>query len=120
MSRQEFAETTEPMVLGYQAHTAPMQMAFYTGNSFPSEYRNDAFVAMRGSWNRYPAVGYEVVRIMFENGQPESIEPFITGWLTDDGRSHFGRLVGMAEHPDGFLLVCDDQNGIMYRIAYEQ
>ncbi|HZH73359.1 MAG TPA: PQQ-dependent sugar dehydrogenase, partial [Mariniphaga sp.] len=119
MSRKKFAETTEPMVLGYQAHSAPMQWAFYTGDDFPQEYHLDAFVAMRGSWNRFPAVGYEVVRVNFENGRPQSIEPFITGWLTDDGRSHFGRLVGMAQHPDGFLLLCDDQNGIMYRIAYE-
>ncbi len=120
MSRKEFSETTEPMILGYQAHSAPMQWTYYTGDRFPSEFRNDAFVAMRGSWNRYPPVGYEVVRIRFDNGRPQSIEPFITGWLTDNGKAHFGRLVGLAEHPDGYLLLCDDSNGIMYRIAYEQ
>lgn len=120
MSRKEFSETTEPMVLGYQAHSAPMQWSYYTGNAFPREYHNDAFVAMRGSWNRYPAVGYEVVRIQFENGRPQSVEPFITGWLTDNDTVHFGRLVGLAEHPDGYLLLCDDENGIMYRIAYEK
>lgn len=120
MGRKEFSKTTEPMVLGYQAHSAPMQLAYYTGNVFPEEYQNDAFVAMRGSWNRYPPVGYEVVRIRFNNGKPQSVEPFITGWLIDNGVAHFGRLVGLAEHPDGFLLLCDDKNGIMYRIAYEQ
>lgn len=120
MSRKEFSETTEPMVLGYQAHSAPMQLTYYTGEVFPEDYRNDAFVAMRGSWNRYPPVGYEVVRIRFSNGRPQAVEPFITGWLTDNGVAHFGRLVGIAEHPDGYLLLCDDTNGIMYRIAYDQ
>jgi glucose/arabinose dehydrogenase len=120
MSRQEFSETTEPMVLGYKAHSAPMQWTYYTGSVFPEDYKNDAFVAMRGSWNRNPPAGYEVVRIRFNEGRPQSIEPFITGWLSDDGRSHFGRLVGIAEHPDGYLLLCDDKNGIMYRIAYNE
>lgn len=118
MSRKEFSEKTEPMVMGYKAHSAPMQWTYYTGNDFPAEFQNDAFVAMRGSWNRNPPVGYEVVRVKFQEGRPQNIEPFITGWLSDDGKSHFGRLVGIAEHPDGYLLLCDDKNGIMYRITY--
>jgi glucose/arabinose dehydrogenase len=97
-----------------------MQWTYYRGDGFPQEYRNDAFVAMRGSWNHNPPVGYEVVRVRFENGQPQAIEPFITGWLIEEGRAHFGRLVGIAEHPDGSLLLCDDANGTMYRITYGQ
>jgi glucose/arabinose dehydrogenase len=120
MSREEFSKTTEPMVMGYKAHSAPMQLTYYTGSAFPEEYKNDAFVAMRGSWNRNPPVGYEVVRVRFSEGKPQSIEPFISGWLSGDGKSHFGRLVGIAEHPDGYLLLGDDKNGIMYRIAYEK
>jgi glucose/arabinose dehydrogenase len=120
MSRQEFSETTEPMVMGYKAHSAPMQWTYYTGSAFPEEYKNDAFVAMRGSWNRNPPVGYEVVRVRFNDGQPQSIEPFISGWLSGNGKAHFGRLVGIAEHPDGYLLLGDDKNGIMYRIAYNR
>ena len=61
------AEKTVAPVLTYTAHSAPLQMVFYTGRQFPREYRNNAFVAMRGSWNRQPPSGYEVVRIHFEN-----------------------------------------------------
>ncbi len=43
----EGAQSTEPAGL-YKPHSAPMQMAFYTGTQFPAEYRGDAFVAMRG------------------------------------------------------------------------
>jgi glucose/arabinose dehydrogenase len=61
LSRPAYAATNEPMVLEYAAHSAPMQMTFYTADRFPAAYRNDAFVAMRGSWNRKPASGYKVV-----------------------------------------------------------
>jgi hypothetical protein len=39
-------------------HTAPLGMKFYTGNMFPSEYRNAAFVAEHGSWNRAEKIGW--------------------------------------------------------------
>jgi glucose/arabinose dehydrogenase len=94
-----------------------MQMAFYRATKFPAEYHNDAFVAMRGSWNRSRAVGYKVVRIDFENGKPARFEDFLTGFLVDNNKSHFGRLVGVATHPDGSLLVSDDTNGVIYRVA---
>ena len=109
-----------PYVIGYTAHTAPLQMAFYTGEQFPAEYRNDAFVAMRGSWNRKPPAGYEVVRIRFdESGKPQKIEPFVTGFLLDDGAAAFARLAGCAVAKDGSLLVGDDTNGVIYRIGYD-
>ncbi|MBA3346827.1 MAG: PQQ-dependent sugar dehydrogenase, partial [Gemmatimonadales bacterium] len=54
--------------LTYTAHAAPMQMAFYDAAMFPAGYRGDAFVAMRGSWNRRPPAGYEIVRIRFRDG----------------------------------------------------
>ena len=79
------------MVLGYAAHAAPMQMLFYRGGSFPAEYRGDAFVTMRGSWNRDPAAGYEIVRARFADGQPTRFEPFVSGFLSDGGTTHFAR-----------------------------
>jgi glucose/arabinose dehydrogenase len=75
---------------------------------------------MRGSWNRVPAVGYEVVRIRFQQGQPSGIEPFMTGFLLSDGRSHFGRPAGLVVAPDGSLLLSEDENGVIYRISYRQ
>jgi Raf kinase inhibitor-like YbhB/YbcL family protein len=72
---------------------------------------------MRGSWNRRPPSGYEVVRIHFKNGQPVSIEPFVTGFVTQHGE--YGRLVGNAVARDGSLLFTDDRNGVIYRVSYE-
>lgn len=118
ITKEQWRQQSTPMVMGYTAHAAPMQMVFYTGTSFPAEYQGDAFVTMRGSWNRTPASGYEIVRIHFENGQPKSFEPFISGFLTDGGKTHFARPVGLAVAKDGSLLMADDANGVIYRIAY--
>jgi glucose/arabinose dehydrogenase len=113
--QQYLALTTLPSLL-YDAHAAPMQMAFYTGTMFGADYQNDAFVAMRGSWNRSEAVGYKVVRIKFENGKPTRTDDFLTGFLVDKNRAHFARPVGIAVHTDGSLLVSDDTNGVIYRV----
>lgn len=118
LTKEQWRDQSMPMVLGYTAHAAPMQMKFYSGTSFPAEYAGDAFATMRGSWNRNPASGYEIVRIHFENGQPKSMEPFLTGFLTDGGKTHFARPVGLAVAKDGSLLMADDTNGVIYRVAY--
>jgi glucose/arabinose dehydrogenase len=118
MDLEEFAEKTIQPELLYDAHASGMGMVFYTGDRFPEEYRQDAFVAFRGSWNRSQPVGYEVARIRFQDGKPQEFEKFLTGFLLEDGRGHFGRIVGMAQHTDGSLLVVDDANGVLYRIAY--
>jgi Raf kinase inhibitor-like YbhB/YbcL family protein len=119
ITKEQWKAMSTPMALGYTAHAAPMQMLFYKGGSFPEEYQGDAFVAMRGSWNRKPASGYEIVRIRFENGQPRAFESFVSGFLSADGQTHFARPVGLAVMPDGALLMADDANGVIYRIAYE-
>lgn len=118
ISKAQWKAMSEPMRLGYTAHAAPMQMLFYTGSAFPAEYRQDAFVAMRGSWNRKPASGYEIVRIRFAQGQPQRIEPFVSGFVDERDGTHFARPVGLAMARDGSLLMTDDGNGVIYRIAY--
>ena len=120
MTREDWGKISTPMALGYTAHAAPMQMVFHPGGAFPAEYANDAFIAMRGSWNRIPASGYEVVRVDFNGGKPQKIEPFLTGFLVDGGQHHFGRPVGMAVAKDGALLVGDDVNGVIYRVAAQR
>lgn len=58
-----------------------MGLAFYTGSSFPAEYRGNAFVALHGSWNAGNPTGYKVVRVRFENGKPvNAYENFATGF----------------------------------------
>ena len=114
--RRRCRAAVTPMTLGYTAHAGPMQSSFYTGNQFPAEYRGDMFVSMRGSWNRKPAAGYEVVRVRFRDGKPVKIEPFVTGFSDRD--EEFGRLTGNAVAPDGSLLFTDDRNGVIYRVSY--
>jgi len=118
ISKQQWRDRSTPMVLGYTAHAAPMQLVFANQSAFPAEYRGDAFATMRGSWNRKTASGYEIVRVRFENGQPKGIEPFVTGFLTDGGKTHIARPVGLAFAKDGAMLMADDGNGVIYRIAY--
>lgn len=118
ITKEQWRSQSTPMVLGYTAHAAPMQMVFAANTHFPAEYRGDAFVTMRGSWNRQPASGYEIVRIRFANGRPTGMEPFLTGFLTDGGTTHIARPVGLAVAKDGALLMADDANGVIYRIAY--
>jgi Raf kinase inhibitor-like YbhB/YbcL family protein len=112
----EWLSRSTPMVLGYRAHSAPMQMAFYDGAQFPAGFRGDAFVAMHGSWNRKPAAGYEVVRIRFKDGKAVGFEPFVTGFVSGKGQS--ARPCGVAIAHDGALLFTDDRNGIIYRVSY--
>ena len=109
---------TVAATLRYQAHSAPIAMVFYTGTQFPAEYRHDAFVAMRGSWNRQPPTGYKVVRIRFKDGRPTGFEDFLGTFLIEGGAAHFGRVAGLAVANDGALLVSDDTNGVIYRVAY--
>ena len=116
---QQYLQKTTLPALTYQAHSAPMALTFYTGSQFPEEYRNDAFVAMRGSWNRSSPVGYKIARVHFENGKPVRFEDFLTGFIVDNNRAHFGRLVGVAVHSDGSLLFSDDTNGVIYRVSYQ-
>ncbi len=129
-SKAAFCTTTTPPTLTATAHSAPIGTAFYTGDTFPAEYAGDAFVAMRGSWNRSEPSGYKVMRVDFDDaGQPQSLEDFMTGWLIEDvpdpenpGQTmpgQFGRIAGVAVWTDGSLLVSEDQNGVIYRVSYE-
>lgn len=116
---EAIAAASQKPALLYTAHAAPLDMTFYTGTQFPAEYRADAFVTMHGSWNRKEPSGYKVVRVRFDDkGMPVRFEDFATGWLLDGGRAHFGRVCGIAQLRDGSLLVSDDTNGVVYRIAY--
>lgn len=115
-TKGEFCERTVAPAMAFDAHMAPMQMVFYDGRDFPPEYRGDAFVAMRGSWNRHPPVGYKVVRIEFRDGAPVRSSDFMTGFLAANGTRHYGRVAGVAVARDGALLVSDDANGVIYRV----
>lgn len=106
-------------VIEFQAHSANLGITFYTGDMFPAEYKNDAFVAQHGSWNRTEPVGYRIMRIKFDDkGEAVGKEVFADGWLKDG--SAVGRPVDIAQLPDGSLLVSDDFANVIYRIWYEK
>jgi glucose/arabinose dehydrogenase len=110
-------KVTVPDVL-LQAHSASMHIAFYEGTQFPAEYRDDAFVAEHGSWNRAKRTGPKVIRIHLENGVPNGeYEDFLTGFVVNDA-SVWGRPVGVTVAHDGALLVSEDGNGTIWRITW--
>jgi glucose/arabinose dehydrogenase len=106
-----------PPVAKMGPHSASLGMRFYTGTMFPSEYRNQIFVARHGSWNRSVKFGGDVVVVKLnKDGTVKSIEPFLTGFLVNN--NYIGRPVDVLVAKDGALLVSDDWNGAIYRITY--
>ena len=109
-----------PPVLRLGAHVAPLGMRFYTGTSFPANYRNSMFIAQHGSWNREIKQGYNVIRVsMDKTGKPHS-EVFLDGFMTDAKADPpmWGRPVDVLELADGSMLVSDDYNGVIYRVSH--
>ncbi|MEM9513113.1 MAG: sorbosone dehydrogenase family protein, partial [Cyanobacteria bacterium P01_E01_bin.48] len=106
----------------FQAHSAALGLAFYTGTTFPERYRNGAFVAFRGSWNRSQGTGYKLVFVPFDEGDRPAgyYEDFLTGFLLDpSGPVTWGRPVGLLVLPDGSLLFTEEANGRIYRVQYD-
>jgi glucose/arabinose dehydrogenase len=95
------------------AHVAPLGLRFYRGAGFGAEYRDAAFVAEHGSWNRAAKVGYRVMMLRERDGRL-AYEPFVTGFL--EGQTVLGRPVDLLPLPDGSLLLSDDYAGAVYRI----
>ncbi|CAF0763525.1 unnamed protein product [Adineta ricciae] len=117
------SKTQTPDVL-FQAHSAVLDMLFYTGQQFPERYRNGAFAALHGSWNRNEGTGHKVVFIPFNkdtNSPMGYYEDFIRGFLTDpSGPTTFGRPVGLLVLKDGSLLFSEDGNNRLYQVQYDQ
>lgn len=112
-----FCAGTTPPVITFPAHSTPIGISFLDKSAFPAEYRDDALVALHGSWNRQQPSGYKIVRVHFKNNVPESVSDFATGWL--DGKAAWGRPVDILTGPEGALYVSDDRAGLVYRIVYE-
>jgi glucose/arabinose dehydrogenase len=107
----------------FRSHSAPIGLTFYDGASFPEEYRGDAFVALRGSWNSAKPVGYMVVRVPFEGGKPiGGYEVFATGFRIGgpDTAVVWGRPTGLAVAKDGSLLIADDTSNRIFRVSYRR
>ena len=98
-------------------HSAALGMRFYSGRMFPAAYRNAIFIARHGSWNRTKKIGGDVVVAKLnKDGSVKSVEPFLTGFLQNNG--YLGRPVDVQVMKDGSLLVSDDYAGAVYRVTY--
>jgi len=107
---------TLPDVL-IQPHSAPLSLTIYPEDGAWAGYRGDLFVALHGSWNRSAVTGYKVVRIRLRDGVPTGeYEDFATGFITGQNKV-WGRPVGVTVAQDGSLLVSEDANGTVWRIA---
>lgn len=111
----------------YPGHLAPDGLLFYTGDQFPERYKNGAFIAFHGSWNRAPEpqAGYFVVFQPFKNGKPDGKwEVFADGFSGSPENTAKGSAVrrpcGLAQGPDGSLYVTDDSKGTLYKISYKK
>ena len=100
-------------------HVAPLGLKFYTGSLFPSQYKNQLFVALHGSWNRSKKSGYTVNLVKVANNKVSGHEVFASGWLDEAAQKAWGRPVDVLVLPDGSMLVSDDQANVIYRIAYK-
>lgn len=110
-----------PPVLAMQAHSAPLDLIFYPGGSFPSSYTGDLFVSFHGSWNREEPTGYRVVHIPFGADGLPSGDP--TPFLEYEGTGDIGdewphRPVGLAVLPSGALLVTSDASNRILAVGY--
>jgi glucose/arabinose dehydrogenase len=98
-------------------HSAGLGIKFYTGDMFPKQYKNVAFIARHGSWNREQKYGYDVVMAKVSGGKA-TIAPFMQGLLSAEKNEFYGRPSYVFQMKDGSLLVSDENHGAVYRISY--
>ena len=114
-------------VVAFPGHLAPNGLLFYTGTQFPEKYRNGAFIAFHGSWNRYPEpqAGFFLVFQPFKNGKPNGKwEVFADNFAGSKEKAESGKAdhkpCGLAMAPDGSIYVSDDTKGSIYKISYKK
>lgn len=109
----------------FPAHWAPNDLFFYNSDQFPEKYRNGAFVAFHGSWNRAPEnqEGYRISFLPFEgvnpSGEHETFADNFAGVekIKSPSDAEY-RPTGLAIGPDGSLYVTDSIQGKVWRIVY--
>lgn len=110
-------------IVQFPGHLAPNAIVFYNGTAFPEKYRNGAFIAFHGSWNRAPEpqAGYFVVFVPMKNGSPtgewEIFADNFAGAVKEPAKATY-RPCGLAVGPDGSLYVSDDQKGRIWKITF--
>lgn len=125
VKQAEDGKYREPLA-AFPAHWAPNDLVFYSGDAFPERYRNGAFIAFHGSWNRapLPQQGYNVSFIPMDTagavtGKPESFADGFKGReVLESPRDADYRPTGLGIGPDGALYVADDMKGRIWKIVH--
>jgi glucose/arabinose dehydrogenase len=93
---------------------------------FPAHYREGAFIAFHGSWNRapLPQAGYKVVFQPLKNGHADGpYEIFADNFAPNltvprsTAASGNRRPTGLAQGPDGALYITDDAMGRIWKVT---
>jgi glucose/arabinose dehydrogenase len=122
---QDRCENSLDPIMAFPGHIGPNDLLFYTGDMFPAEYRNGAFIAFHGSWNRAPEPqsGFFVVFVPFNGRYPSGdwqifADGFAGASVINSTSDAVYRPCGLAQGPDGSLYVVDSNHGRIWRIIY--
>jgi glucose/arabinose dehydrogenase/mono/diheme cytochrome c family protein len=116
------AEKKGPVAF-FPAHWAPNDLMLYNGAQFPTAYKDGAFIAFHGSWNRapLPQAGYNVVFQPLTDGKASGkyvvFADGFAGAHKDPGEAAH-RPSGVTTGPDGALFIADDQHGRIWRVTF--
>ena len=96
-----------PPIAYLEPHSSADGIAFYTGETFPEQYRGDLFVALWGQYNS-ERHGRRVVRLdLLPDGRARRVTEFADG---------FDHPLALVVDRQGALLVADWGRGVIYRI----
>jgi glucose/arabinose dehydrogenase len=111
-----------PPALVMQGHSAPLDVKFYAGDSFPADVVGDAIITFHGSWNRTTETGYKVVRVPFgSDGMPSGEPtPLLESANPGDRDSEWPhRPVSLAVGKSGQLFVSSDASGVILAVGHK-
>jgi glucose/arabinose dehydrogenase len=107
-----------PPIQTFQAHSAPIGIAFFPKTKYPKEFHDCFLVAEHGSWNRSKKAGYQVSKGCLVNGKVTGYGPFITGFK--DGEKVHARPVHFLFLQDGSFLLSEDEPGTILKFSYKK
>ncbi|UXY14906.1 hypothetical protein N8I74_16535 [Chitiniphilus purpureus] len=101
------------------AHSAPLGLSFWTGESAPAGWRNGALIGLHGCWNCSAPRGYKVIHLPLNSDNSfGDAQDLVTGFLSDPDNiaSRWGRPVDVIPNRDGNLYISDDHAGAIYEL----